>query len=55
LEDAGVDWRILKWILKEWDDQAWTRLMWFTIRTDGGLLGRSNDPPSTLKCEQFLD
>ena len=33
LEDAGVDCRILKWILKEWDDQAW-----FTIGTDGGLL-----------------
>ena len=46
---------ILKWILKEWDDQAGTRLMWFTTGTDDGLLRMHNDPPGSIKCEEFLD
>jgi hypothetical protein len=32
-------WRIiLKWILKKWDGEAWTGLIWLRIGTGGGLL-----------------
>ena len=34
LEDLGVDERIiLKWILKKWDGEAWTVLIWLGIGT----------------------
>jgi hypothetical protein len=29
---------ILKWILKKWDGEAWTGLIWLRIGTGGGLL-----------------
>jgi hypothetical protein len=38
LEDLGVDGRILKWIFKKWDGEAWTGLIWLRIGTGGGLL-----------------
>jgi hypothetical protein len=39
LKDPGTDGRIiLKWIFKEWDEEAWARLTWLKIRTGGGLL-----------------
>ena len=35
----GVDGRIiLKGILRKWDEEAWTGLIWLRIRTGGGLL-----------------
>jgi len=39
LEDRGVDGRIiLRCILKKWDVEAWTGLIWLRIGRGGGLL-----------------
>ena len=39
LEDPGVNGRIiLKWMLMEWDEEAWTGLIWLRIGTGGGCL-----------------
>jgi hypothetical protein len=39
LEDVGVDgWIILKCIYKNWDGEAWARLIWLRIGTGGGRL-----------------
>jgi len=38
-EDLGVDGRIiLEWILGKQDRKIWIALIWFRIRTSGGLL-----------------
>jgi len=39
LEDLDVGRSIiLKWIVKEWDGEAWAGLIWLRIGTGGGLL-----------------
>jgi hypothetical protein len=39
LEDPGIDVKIiLKLILEKWYGEAWTGLIWLTIRTGGWLL-----------------
>jgi len=41
LEARGVNGRIgliLKWMIKKWDTEAWTGLIWLRIGTGGGLL-----------------
>ena len=39
LKDPSVDGKmILKWIFVNWDEGAWTRLIWLWIGTFGGLL-----------------
>jgi hypothetical protein len=39
LDDLDVEGRMmLKWILRKWDEEAWTRLLWIRIRTGGGIL-----------------
>jgi hypothetical protein len=38
LADLGVDERILKWIFKRWDGEAWTGLIWLRIGTGDGRL-----------------
>ena len=37
LKDLGSDGKtLLKWILKKWDGEAWTGLLWLRIETGGG-------------------
>ena len=39
LEDSGVDGRIiLQCVIKKWDGETWTGLLWLKIGTGGGLL-----------------
>jgi len=38
LEDLGTDGRILKWIFKKSDGEAWTGLIWLKIGAGGGCL-----------------
>jgi hypothetical protein len=39
LEDLYLNGRIIfKLILKKWDREAWTALIWLRIETDGGRL-----------------
>ena len=39
MKDPGVDGRIiLKYILKKWNETAWTGSIWLRIGTDGRLL-----------------
>ena len=38
LEDVGVDEVIIKRIIKEWDGEAGTGLIWLRLGTGGGLL-----------------
>jgi hypothetical protein len=36
LQDQAVDGRIiLKWIVKKWNDEAWTGLIWLRVGTGG--------------------
>jgi hypothetical protein len=38
LEDVGINWRIIKWILRKWGLRVSTGLMWHQIRIGCGLL-----------------
>jgi hypothetical protein len=38
LEDQGTDGRILKWIFKEYDGEAWSGFIWLKIGAGGGCL-----------------
>ena len=56
LEDLGVDGGvILKWILKKWDGEAWTGLLWLRIGTGGGRCECGNEPSGSVECGEFLD
>jgi len=35
LEDPGLDGKILSWIFRKWDEEAWTGLIWLRIGTGG--------------------
>jgi len=55
LEDLGVDGTIiLKWILRKWDEEAWTGLNWLRIGT-GGSCECGNEPSGSIICREFLD
>jgi hypothetical protein len=38
LEDPGINWMVLKWILKKEDGRTWNEFIWFMIKNSGGLL-----------------
>jgi hypothetical protein len=38
LEDLGIDWRILEWILENQVERMWTGFMLFRLGTSDGLL-----------------
>jgi len=38
LENPGIDWTILKWILKKQDGRTRNEFIWFIIKKSGGLL-----------------
>jgi hypothetical protein len=54
LEDQVTDVRIiLKWILKKWDGEARTELLWFRTGTGVGALEFGNEPLGFIKCVEF--
>jgi hypothetical protein len=46
---------ILKWILKEWDREAWTVSIWLRIATGRGSCECGNEPSGSIKYGEFLD
>jgi hypothetical protein len=55
LEDVGLDGRIiLQWIFNEWDGEAWTVLVRFSIRQVAGTCECGNEPSGSIKCGNFL-
>jgi hypothetical protein len=51
LQDLGVDGRILK----KWNGQASTRLIWLRIVQVAGAYECGNEPSGCIKREEFLD
>jgi len=44
---------ILKWILKNGDEETWTGLLW--LRTGTSACEPGNNPLGSIKCGEFFD
>ena len=40
---------------KMWNEEAWTGLLWFRLRTGGGRCEYVNELSGSIKCGEFLD
>ena len=47
--------KIVSWILRKWDGQAWTGLIWLRIGTVAGFCKRCNELSGSTKWGEFLD
>ena len=50
----GVDGRIISWVFKKWDEEAWTRLIWLRIGTMAGACECNSEPLGSIQCREFL-
>ena len=49
MEDVGVDGKIIiKWILKKWEEETWTGLLWLSIGT--GTFECSHEFLGSIRC-----
>jgi hypothetical protein len=56
LEDPCIDGSIiLRWIFREGDEGAWTRLIWLRIRKVTGTCKCGNESSGSIKCGEFID
>jgi hypothetical protein len=46
---------IIKWIVKKWDGEALTGLLWLRTVTGAGACECGNEPSGSIKWGEFLD
>jgi hypothetical protein len=49
-----MDGRILKWILKKYNDMGRGGFIWLRIRKSDGLFEHSDEPLGSIKWREFL-
>ena len=56
LEDLSIEQRIiLEWILKKWDEMAWTSLICLRVGESGWSLRTCKEALGSIKCGEFLE